>query len=88
MPVAVEIGLRDGGILQGVRGVKASPGTWVLPGGTGAVYRAGSNQIRFGPGAAPHESVQVRGAEPPLPGERVYLTGYTPFDRTLGFECT
>jgi len=88
VPVAVEIGLRDGGTLQGVRGVKASPGTWVLPGGTGAIYRAGSNQIRFGPGAAAHEYVQVRGAEPPLPGERVYITGYTPFDRTLGFECT
>ena len=88
VPVAVEIGLRDGGILQGARAVKASPGAWVLPGGTGAVYRAGSSQIRFGPGAAAHEYVQVRGAEPPLPGERVYITGYTPFDRTLRFECT
>jgi hypothetical protein len=88
VPVAVEIALRDGGSLQGARGVKASPGAWVLPGGAGAVYRAGSNQIRFGPGAAAHEYVQVRGAEPPLPGERVYISGYTPFDRTLGFECT
>ena len=88
VPVAVEIALRDGGSLQGARGVTASPGTWVLPGGAGAVYRAGSNQIRFGPGAAAHEYVQVRGAEPPLPGERVYISGYTPFDRTLGFECT
>jgi hypothetical protein len=88
VPVAIEIGLRGGGMLQGVRALRASPSTWVLPGGTGAVYRAGSNQIRFGPGAAAHEYVQVRGAEPPLPGERVYITGYTPFDRTLGFECT
>jgi hypothetical protein len=86
VPVAVEIGLRGGGTLQGVRALKASSGDWVLPGGTAAVYRAGASQIRFGPGAAAHEYVQVRGAEAPLPGERVYITGYTPFDRTLGFE--
>ena len=51
-----------------------------------ATYRAGANQIRFGPGDAPHEYVQVRGAEPKLPGRSVYITGFTPFDRTFVFE--
>ena len=86
VPLAVEICLREGGTLQGCRALLASPGSHVLPGGT-ATYTAGANQIRFGPGAAPHEYVQVRGAEPRLPGESVYVTGYTPFDRTLEFEC-
>ena len=87
VPLAVEICLREGGSLQGCRALRASPGSHVLPGGT-ATYRAGANQIRFGPGDAAHEYVQVRGAEPRLPGESVYITGYTPFDRTLEFECT
>ena len=87
MPLAVEIALREGGTIQGCRPLRAAPGTHVLAGGT-AVYKAGSNQIRFGPGDAAHEYVQVRGAEPRLPGECVYLTGYTPFDRTLDFECS
>jgi hypothetical protein len=29
---------------------------------------------------------QLRGAEAKLPGISVYVTGYTPFDRTLSFE--
>jgi hypothetical protein len=86
VPLAVEICLREGGRLQGCRALGAVPGTHVLPSGT-ATYRAGANQIRFGPGDAAHEYVQVRGAEPRLPGESVYITGYTPFDRTLEFEC-
>lgn len=86
VPLAVEICLREGGTLQGCRPVKSAPDTHVLPGGT-AVYRAGANEIRFGPGDAAHEYVQVRGAEPRLSGESVYITGFTPFDRTLDFEC-
>jgi hypothetical protein len=87
VPLAVEICFREGGSLQGCRALGSAPGTHVLPGGT-AIYKAGANQIRFGPGDAAHEYVQVRGAEPRLPGENVYITGYTPFDRTLEFECT
>jgi hypothetical protein len=86
VPLSVEISLREGGSLQGCRALEATPGSYVLEDGTGT-YRAGANEVRFGPGAAPHQYVQLRGAEPKLPGRSVYITGFTPFDRTLLFEC-
>ena len=86
VPLSVEICFREGGRLEGCRALRATPGSYVISAGT-ATYRAGANQIRFGPGAAPHEYVQLRGAEPKLPGDSVYITGFTPFDRTVVFEC-
>jgi hypothetical protein len=86
VPLAVEICFREGGQLEGCREAPGSPGCWLLERGTG-VYRAGRSEIRFGPGFAPHRYIQVRGAEPKLAGQSVYITGVTPFDRTLTFEC-
>jgi hypothetical protein len=86
VPLSVEICFREGGRLEGCRELRATPGSYALSAGT-ATYRAGANQIRFGPGDVPHEYVQLRGAEPKLPGESVYITGFTPFDRTIVFEC-
>jgi hypothetical protein len=86
VPLAIEVSFREGGALQGCRALAGSPGCHVLERGVG-IYRAGRNEIRFGPGAAPHRYVQLRGAEARLPGESVYITGYTPFDQTLTFEC-
>jgi hypothetical protein len=86
VPLSVELGFREGGRLEGCRALRATPGSYALSAGT-ATYRAGGNQIRFGPGDMPHEYVQLRGAEPKLPGDSVYITGFTPFDRTIVFEC-
>jgi hypothetical protein len=86
VPLAVEIAFREGGRIEGCTPVAGAPGMFVLEQGSGT-YRAGANEIRFGPGAAPHRYVQLRGAEPKLPGQSVYITGFTPFDRTLSFEC-
>ncbi len=83
VPVAVEIGFREGGTLSGCEAI--SDGCWLLRGSEGT-YRLGSDTIRFGPGSAVHKYVQVRGAEPKLPGMSVYLTGYTPFEHTLDFR--
>jgi hypothetical protein len=85
VPVAVEISLREGGELQGCRPAPHVPDGWVLEKDF-ATYRAGGDTVRFGPGAAAHLLTQLRGAEPKLPGQSVYLTGYTPFDHTLRFE--
>jgi hypothetical protein len=85
VPVAVEIGFRAGGEVAGCRAL-AGDGAFALEQGTGA-YRAGADEIRFGPGAAPHRYVQVRGAEPRLPGTSVHVTGFTPFEHSLAFEC-
>jgi hypothetical protein len=86
VPLAIEIGFREGGNLDGCEAVPGNPGSFLLPSGMG-VYTAGPARIRFGSGSAPHRYVQLRGAEHRLPGQSVYITGYTPFDRTLTFEC-
>jgi hypothetical protein len=86
VPVAVELCFREGGRLDGCQPIIGAPGTFVLDQGRGT-YRAGGQEIRFGPGEAAHRYVQLRGAEPRLPGPSVYITGFTPFDRTIGLEC-
>jgi hypothetical protein len=86
VPLAVEINFREGGKLEGVESAHKVDEGWILPTGIG-VYRMGSDRIRFGPGLRSHLYTQVRGAEPKLSGPSVYLTGFTPFDHTLEFEC-
>jgi len=85
VPVAVEINLREGGRLEGCIPAPRVQDGWLLPAGQ-ATYRAGQDEMRFGPGLALHRYTQVRMAEEKLPGPSVYLTGYTPFDHTLEFE--
>lgn len=79
VPVAVEIALREGGKLEGC---VETNGAWLLPSGY-ATYRSGSDTVRFGPGLREHSYWQIRGAEAPAPGLRVYLCGYTPFDQEI-----
>ncbi len=86
VPVAVELTFREGGTLEGCQPVMDVPGTFVLEQGTGT-YRVGRSEIRFGPGEGPHRYTQLRGAEARLPGRSVYITGFTPFDRTIVLEC-
>ena len=85
VPLAIEISFREGGTLEGCRRAPHAEGAWLLERDFG-IYRVGGDAIRFGPGAAPHLLTQLRGAEPKLPGESVYITGYTPFDHTVRFE--
>ncbi len=86
VPVAIELTFGEGGTLDGCRPVPDLPGAFLLEQGTGT-YRAGRQTIRFGPGDAPHRYTQVRGAEPRLPGLSVYITAFTPFDKTITLEC-
>jgi hypothetical protein len=85
VPLAVEINLREGGELSGCRPAPHVDGGWLLEKDY-ATYRIDGKTLRFGPGAAPHLLTQLRGAEAKLPGISVYVTGYTPFDRTISFE--
>ena len=85
VPVAVEISLREGGTLEGCRAAPHAPGAWILEKDF-ATYRVGGDAVRIGPGVAAHLLTQLRGAEERLPGQSVYLTGYTPFDLTLRIE--
>lgn len=85
VPLAVEINLREGGQLEGCKPAPHIDGAWILEKDFGS-YRIGGQTVRFGPGTAPHFLTQLRGAEAKLPGVSVYVTGYTPFDRTISFE--
>ncbi len=85
VPLAIEINLREGGQLEGCRPAPHADGAWILDKDF-ATYRMEGHTLRFGPGVAPHLLTQLRGAEAKLPGTSVYLTGYTPFDRTISFE--
>lgn len=76
VPVAVELGFRPGGELEGVERVAA--GSFLLPGGKGS-YRFGDDRIDFGPGRVAHRWLELRGALPKLQAESVYVTGNTPF---------
>ena len=85
VPAALEIHLRDGGELAGCE--QAAQGVSFLSSGF-AAYSAGGRRIRFGPALHRHGYAQIRGALPKQPGTSVYLTGFTPFDHTIDFECS
>ncbi len=85
VPVAVEINFGDAGRLEGCQPHPEVPQCWLLTQGVGS-YRLGGHQLRFGPGRSEHRYIQVRGADPKLPGPSVYLTAFTPFDHTLLFS--
>jgi hypothetical protein len=82
VPVSVELAFRAGGTFEGVEPVKGAADSFLLRSGEGR-YRVGNDVITFGPGAADHTYTQIRGALPKHPGSSVYLTGFTPFQRTL-----
>ncbi|BCS35103.1 hypothetical protein TBR22_A43290 [Luteitalea sp. TBR-22] len=82
VPVAVELGFRHGGTLEGVEPVKGIADAFLLRAGTGR-YRLGADTITFGPGRVDHTWTQLRGALPKWDGQSVYLTGLTPFHATL-----
>jgi hypothetical protein len=84
VPAAIEIHFRDGGELTGCE--QSAPGIAFLSSGT-ATYSAGSSKIRIGPALHKHSYSQLRGALPKQPGTSLYLTGFTPLDHTVEFEC-
>jgi hypothetical protein len=94
VPVAVEIALRPGGVLEGCEPVRdaAVPAAaadagqaWLLRNGATASYRVGADSIRFGPGLKAHTYIGVRGAQSRISTSTVYITGFTPFDHTIEF---
>ncbi|MBI4891792.1 MAG: hypothetical protein HY821_14295 [Acidobacteria bacterium] len=74
VPYTVELSFRPGGRFSG--GIESS----LLKGGMGT-YRVGEDAIEFGPGVAEHTMTMVAGLR--AAGECIYITGYTPFVRTI-----
>ena len=82
VPVTWELSFRKGGTLSGVTEDKRLEDAYFLESGTGQ-YRHGEDVINFGEGTTTHKWSQMRGMLPKQEGYSVYLTGYTPFRRTL-----
>lgn len=82
VPVTWEMSFRKGGELTGVTDDKNVEDAFFLEKGRGQ-YRHGEDVINFGEGAVSHKWSQMRGMLPKQEGYSVYLTGYTPFIRTL-----
>ena len=89
VPVTIELSFLRDGELEGIEPGAARPNLYFLRQGTGR-FRVGDDVITFGPGQAEHETVRLEGAsfetpQRPSPPDRykVYITGYTPFRKTL-----
>lgn len=84
VPLAIEINLREGTQFDGAEPVKDLKDAWLMTQPT-LVCRAGTDSIVITGGGCEHKYTQVRGAQPKLDGPSLYVTGYTPFDRTIDF---
>ena len=82
IPLTVEINLREGGQIEGVEAAPGADEAWV-PAANEIRYSRNGDALTIGPAFAAHRYTQVRGAEPKLAGPSVYLTAYTPVDRTI-----
>jgi hypothetical protein len=92
VPFLVELGFRPGGELTGSFqevSTRDNAKVHLLKEGTGR-YRVGDDVIEFGPGQADHQflnlsgpSYAAHGATLRASGVVVYITGFTPFQRTL-----
>ena len=88
VPVALEITLRPGGQLagEGLAPLQDAPNACLLAEGF-ATYELAGRGLRIGPGFRRHTWTQLRGAEPRLPGVTLYLTDFTPLNKTLRFAA-
>ncbi len=82
VPVALELAFRKGGILSGVRKLETAEDSFVLHDDE-MYYVQGPDTIHVQGFPPDHEWTQLRGAAPKIDAESVYLTGYTPFSRTI-----
>ncbi|WP_437922172.1 hypothetical protein [Sphingobacterium sp. LRF_L2] len=91
--VTVELCFEFGGELVGVEKVEGATHDYFLASGTGT-FKKGKDQISFGPGLKKHEGIRgldgekysVHFGEYPSEGQRVFITGYTPFTYKLSFS--
>lgn len=82
VPLAIELAFRNGGSLAGVKKSTHEEGAFLLNKGKGK-YRFEDDEIEFGTGHAEHEWIRIRGGLEKPDGDCVYLTGFTPFKKTI-----
>jgi hypothetical protein len=78
VPVAIEINLRAGMVVENVRTAPASADSFLTT-GQPVTIRGAVGSIRLEAPASSHAYTQLRGALPKLPGPSLYVTGFTPF---------
>jgi hypothetical protein len=93
VPLIVELAFRTGGELTGSfqeRTAGDGAKVWLLKEGAGR-YRVGEDIIEFGPGLSEHQNLNIsggpsydaHGAIMKVVGTRVYITGFTPFQKVI-----
>lgn len=89
VPVTIELTFRRGGKLEGVEPDTTRLNTYFLRHGMGR-YIVENDVITFGPGQADHEMIRMGEANCEAYGGttqqesyRIYITGFTPFRKTL-----
>jgi hypothetical protein len=89
VPVTLELTFRRGGEFEGIEPGATRTNLHFLRQGTGR-YSVGNDVITFGPGQADHEMIGTGPAPsepyngtPQQDNYRVYITGFTPFRKTL-----
>lgn len=77
VPVSIELNIREGVKIEGATDHLLTAEKVRLSGAT--------NQITITGAGCEHKYTDIRGALPRLPGKSVYITGFTPFKRTIEF---
>jgi len=84
LPVSLELGFRQGGILENVTKKGGAEGTYLVKENGFATYTKDGYTIRIGPGICKHKTTQLRGALPKLVADCLYFTTFAPSE----FEFT
>jgi hypothetical protein len=85
VPLAIEVGFRKGGVLEGVKKSTHFENSYLFN-SEKASYRFEDDVIEFGPGQADHEWTAIRGGLPKPDGDCVYITGFTPLRHKIIFS--
>ncbi|MEE2886175.1 MAG: hypothetical protein VX951_01975 [Planctomycetota bacterium] len=85
VPIAIEIGCPPGSQVTGANQLTTTPASWSLTSGQTRVS-VGPDHLEIGKGRADHRWTRIRGALPELPGDKIYVTSFSPFRDTLTFR--
>ncbi len=77
VPLTIELNLREGTKVEGTTGNLLTSEK--------VTFSGSSQKLHLKGGGSEHTYTEVRGAQPNLPGQSVFITGYTPFKRVLEF---
>jgi hypothetical protein len=83
VPVALELAFRKGGKLTGTTDAKDILDAYLSQNAVPIIYEFEGDKIEIDSGLHEHAWTQLRGALPKLDAISVYLTGFTPFNKSI-----